>query len=148
MARSFVALVLATVAAGAAVGAESRQANFIVTVSVPARATLQAIEQPARLHISAEDVVRGFKDVSARYIVESNTADGWLLRFAPRLGVARQVEVQGLQSQVVVHDDTVEVYRTRAREPERLTLEYRFVLEPDAQPGSYELPIHVSATPL
>jgi hypothetical protein len=148
MARSFVALVLATVAAGAAVGAESRQANFIVTVSVPARATLQAIEQPARLHISAEDVVRGFKDVSARYIVESNTADGWLLRFAPRLGVATQVEVQGLQSQVVVHDDTVEVYRARAREPERLTLEYRFVLEPDAQPGSYELPIHVSATPL
>jgi hypothetical protein len=47
-----------------------------------------------------------------------------------------------------VHDDTVEVYRARAREPERLTLEYRFVLEPDAQPGSYELPIHVSATPL
>jgi hypothetical protein len=148
MARSFVALVLATVAAGAAVGAESRQANFIVTVSVPARATLQAIEQPARLHISAEDVVRGFKDVSARYIVESNTADGWLLRFAPRLGVATQVEVQGLQSQVVVHADTVEVYRARARAPERLTLEYRFVLEPDAQPGSYELPIHVSATPL
>lgn len=148
MARSFVALVLATVAAGAAVGAESRQANFIVTVSVPARATLQAIEQPARLHISAEDVVRGFKDVSARYIVESNTADGWLLRFAPRLGVAAQVEVQGLQSPVVMRDEMVEVHRARAREPERLTLEYRFVLEPDAQPGSYELPIHVSATPL
>ena len=148
MARWFVALVLATVAASAALGGETRQANFIVTVNVPARATLQAVEQPARLRISAEDVVRGFKDVSARYVVESNTAEGWLLRFAPRLGIATEVEVRGLQSRVVVQGDTVEVYRARAREPERLMLEYRFVLEPGAQPGSYDLPIHVSAAPL
>jgi hypothetical protein len=148
MARSLVALVLGALAAVAAAGAETRQASFIVRVNVPPRATLQALEQPARLQISAADVARGFKDVSARYVVESNTADGWLLRFAPRLGVAAQVEVQGLQSPVVVRDEMVEVHRARAREPERLTLEYRFVLEPDAQPGSYQLPIHVSATPL
>lgn len=148
MARSFIALVLATLAASAALGAETQQARFIVRVNVPARATLQAVEQPARLRISAEDIARGFTDVSARYVAQSNTAEGWLLRFAPRLGIARQVEVRGLQSQVVVQGDTVEVYRARAREPECLTLEFRFVLEPGAQPGSYDLPIDVSAAPL
>ena len=148
MARSFVALVLAAVAAGAAFGAETRQAQFIVRVEVPARATLSAVEQPTQLRISAEDVARGFKDVSARYVVESNTAKGSLLQFAPRLGIARQVEVRGLRSPVIVQDETVEVHRPRATEPESITLHYRFVLEPDAMPGSYELPIHVSATPL
>jgi hypothetical protein len=45
------------------------------------------------------------------------------LRVAPRLGFARHVEVRGLPSQVVV-------------------------LEPGAEPGSYDLPIHVSAPQL
>ena len=149
MARSLVALVLVALASGTAVGAGTQQASFIVEgVNVPAYATLHAVDQPARIHISAADVARGFKDVPARYLVQSNTAEGWLLRFAPRLGIATQVEVRGLPSQVVVQGDMVEVYRPRAPEPEGLALQYRFVLEPDAQPGSYDLPVHVSATPL
>jgi hypothetical protein len=70
------------------------------------------------------------------------------LRVAPRLGFARHVEVRGLPSQVVVQDDSVEVYRAHAREPVRLTLECRVVLERGAEPGSYGLPIRVSAPPL
>jgi hypothetical protein len=134
--------------AAAGVCAESRHASFIVSATVPPRATLQVVEQPALIQISEQDVQRGYKDVAARYRVESNTARGWLLRFAPRLGIAQQVEVQGLPAPVVLAADAVEVYRARAPEPERLSLQYRIVLEPATQPGSYELPIHVSATPL
>ena len=142
-----VPMVLACLAA-AGVCAESRHASFVVSVNVPARAILQVVEQPALIQISEQDVQRGYKDVAARYRVESNTARGWLLRLAPRLGVAQQIEVQGLRSPVVLAADAVEVHRPRAGEPEPLALQYRFVLEPGTPPGSYHLPIHVSATPL
>jgi hypothetical protein len=142
-----VPMVLACLAA-TGVRAESRQASFVVSVNVPARTALQVIEQPALVQISEQDVALGYKDVAARYEVESNTARGWLLCLAPRRGVAQQVEVQGLSSAVVIGEDAVEVYRARAPEPERISLQYRLVLEPATQPGSYELPIHVSAAPL
>lgn len=148
MERSLGALLIAAMVAGAAAHAEVRQASFVVTAQVPPRATLQVVEQPALVEISEQDVARGYKDVAAHYQVESNTARGWLLRLAPRLGVAQQVEVRGLRSPVVLEDDAVEVHRPRALEPERLSLTYRFVLEPGTPPGSYQLPIHVSAAPL
>ena len=142
-----VPIVVACLAA-TGVRAESRHASFVVSATVPARATLQVLEQPRLVQISEQDVARGYKDVAAQYQVESNTVRGWLLRLAPRVGVAQQIEVQGLSSPVVLAGDVVEVYRARASEPEGLALQYRLVLERGTLPGSYPLPIHVSAAPL
>lgn len=142
-----VPIVVAWLAAASA-HAEARHASFVVSVNVPARAELRAIDQPALIQVSEQDVTRGYKDVTARYRVESNTPRGWLLRLAPRLGVAQRVEVQGLSAPVVLAGDAVEVYRARALEPERLSLTYRLVLGQGTPPGTYQLPIHVSAMPL
>lgn len=148
MQRPFAVPIVVAWLAVASAHAETRHASFVVTVEVPARATLQVVEQPALVEISEQDVARGHKDVAARYRVESNAARGWLLRLAPKLGVAQQVEVQGLSAPVVLAGDAVEVYHARALEPGRLSLTYRLVLGPGTPPGSYQLPIHVSAAPL
>jgi hypothetical protein len=148
MLRSLDAVLLLALVAGASAHADTEQAQFVVRATVPARAAVEAVEQPTHLKVSAEDVARGYKDVSARYAVESNTVRGWLLRLSPRMGVTRHVEVRGLSQTVVLRGENVEIYQPQAPEPRDLELDYRFVLSPEVEPGSYELPVHVSATPL
>ena len=148
MLRSLGAVLLLALVAGTGAHADSRQAQFFVRTTVPARATLAAVEQPTHLNVSEADLARGYMDVSARYVVESNTRDGLLLRLSPRIGITRHVEVRGLSATLVVQGDEVEVYRARTSEAEHLELDYRFVLAPDVEPGTYELPIYVAATPL
>jgi hypothetical protein len=148
MLRSLGALLLLAMMAGATARADTRQAQFVVQADVPARATLQIVTQPTYLSVSDEDVARGYKDVSALYVVSSNTSRGLLLRLSPRLGVTNHVEVRGPTGTYVVQDESVEIYRPRFGEPERLAFDYRFVLAHGARPGQYELPILVAATPL
>lgn len=147
MQRSFgVFLILAAMAPAAR--AETGEARLLVQATVPSRVTLEALEVPARLLLSETDVERGYKDLSASYVVSHNTDRGWLLRLSPRLGLTRHIEIRGLSRPVVLQADSLEVFQPRARSPQTLALDYRFVLEPDARPGSYELPVHLSATPL
>ena len=69
--------------AATGVHADSRHTSFVVSATVPERATLEVLEQPALVQISEQDVARGYKDVAAQYQVESNTVRGWLLRWLP-----------------------------------------------------------------
>jgi hypothetical protein len=148
MLRSLGAFLLLALVAQAGALADTRQAQFLVHATVPARATLAAVEQPSHLRVSEADLVRGYVDVPARYVVESNTRIGCLLRLSPRLGITRHVEVRGLSTTLVVQGDGVEVFRSRTGGAEHLELAYRFVLAPGVEPGTYELPIHVAVTPL
>jgi hypothetical protein len=148
MLRSLGALLLLALVAVAGARADARHTQFVVQATVPARATLSAVEQPTHLSVSEADLVRGYVDVSARYVVESNSRTGWLLRLSPRLGITPHVEVHGLSATLVVRGDGVEVFRSRTSGAEHLELDYRFVLAPGVEPGTYELPIHVAAMPL
>lgn len=144
--RSFGTCALLALLAGTAAHAETRQAQFQVRVTVPPRITLSAIEEPVGLDLTPTDIARGYVDVSARYRVQSNTRRGWLLQFAPRSGLAERVEVRGLSSTVVVVREGVELYRAAPNGGEEFALAYRVVLRPDARPGRYALPVHLSAT--
>jgi hypothetical protein len=148
MRRRLGGVLILALAATTAANAAGRQAQFIVQVTVPARVTLEATGQPTHLLLSATDIERGYKDVSARYVVSQNTGRGWLLSLSPRLGITRQVEVRGLSRPVVLGEHGVEVHQPRSRGAQTLALDYRFVLAPDARPGRYELPVHLSAAPL
>jgi len=148
MLRSVGVVLLLAGMAGADARAADSQAGFLVSATVPERVSIEAIDQPSRLVISADDVLRGYKDVSARYLVSHNTERGWLLRLSPRVGLTRQVEVRGLGGRVVLEDEGIEVFRAGESGRERLSLEYRLVLDPAALPGTYELPFQVSATTL
>jgi hypothetical protein len=144
MLRSLGAVLLFALLAGTPAYAQ-HQTQFVVQVTVPARVTLAAIEQPTHLALSEQDIARGYKDVSARYVVDQNSDRGWLLRLSPRMGLTQRVEVRGLSATLVLQADSVEVYQPQASEPQSLDLDYRFVLAPDARPGSYQLPVQLSA---
>jgi hypothetical protein len=140
-------MALATLLAGPAL-ADQAQARFTVSAVVPKRVTLTALEQPALLLLSVEDIQRGYKDVSARYQVRHNDPRGYLLHLAPRIGLTRQVEVRGLASEVLLGDEEVAIRQASAARRHDFELAFRFVLDPAAQPGAYTLPIHISATAL
>lgn len=128
--------------------AEQASARFTVSAFVPQRVSLQAINPPTLLTVSSEDIARGYKDLSARYEVRQNTGHGYLLSLSPRLGLASRVAVLGLDSEIELRDQSIEIYRNRPSGLERLVLTFRFELEATARPGSYALPVHLSASPL
>ena len=147
MGRSMGVVALAALLAGPALADQAR-ARFTVSAVVPKRVTLTALEQPAQLMLTEEDVERGYKDVSARYQVRHNDPHGYLLHLAPRIGLTRQIEVRGLASEVVLGDADLAIRQASAGRLHDFELAFRFVLDPAARPGSYALPVHVTAAPL
>jgi hypothetical protein len=148
MLRSLGAFLLLGLVAGAGARAEPASATFGVTATVLERVTLSAAGPVARLQVSEADVRRGFKDVSARYVITSTADPGYMLRLALRLGLARRIEVTGLATGLVLQDQDVEVFRPRAVADRDLVLGYRILLADSVQPGDYDWPVHVAATPL
>jgi hypothetical protein len=138
---------LAALLAGPALADQAR-ARFTVSAVVPKRVTLTALEQPAQLTLSVEDIERGYKDVSARYQVRHNDSHGYLLHLAPRIGLTRHIEVRGLAAEVVLGDADLAIRQASAGRLHDFELAFRFVLDPAARPGSYALPVHVTAAPL
>ncbi len=147
MGRSMGVVALAALLAGPALADQAR-ARFTVSAVVPKRVTLTALEQPAQLMLSVEDIERGYKDVSARYQVRHNDRNGYLLHLVPRVGLTRQIEVRGLAAEVVLGDADLAIRQASAGRLHDFELAFRFVLDPAARPGSYALPVHVTAAPL
>lgn len=138
---------LAALMAGPALADQAR-ARFTVSAVVPKRVTLTVLEQPAQLMLSVQDIERGYKDVSARYQVRHNDRNGYLLHLVPRVGLTRQIEVRGLAAEVVLGDADLAIRQASVGRLHDFELAFRFVLDPAAQPGSYALPVHVTAAPL
>jgi len=147
MGRSMGVVALAALLAGPALADQAR-ARFTVSAVVPKRVTLTALEQPSELMLSVEDIERGYKDVFARYQVRHNDPHGYLLHLAPRIGLTRQIEVRGLAAEVVLGDADLAIRQASAGRLHDFELAFRFVLDPAARPGTYALPVHVTAAPL
>ena len=147
MGRSMGVVALAALLAGPAL-ADQAQARFTVSAVVPKRVTLTVLEQPVQLMLSAEDIERGYKDVAARYQVRHNDPNGYLLHLAPRIGLTRHVEVRGLGAAIQLSDADLAVRQASVGRLHDFELAFRFLLDPAARPGTYALPVHVTATPL
>jgi hypothetical protein len=152
MARAFGVLVLLFAVSLPAAAGQAR-ASFPVSVRVPARASITAVESAGDVHVSAADIARGYKEFSTRYRVVSTGARGYLLQIAPRIGLARHIEVGGLGGEVVIGDSPVEIHRPAAGRRDAagaddLVLALRVVLDPEARPGRYPLPLELAALPL
>lgn len=130
------------------VSAEQGQAGFAVGVTIPVRVTLEVVEQPAQLVLSADDIARGYKDLSARYLVHNNDRNGCLVKVARRPGAAKSIEVRGIGQHAVLVDDVIDIHLPRDAFVQELPLEFRFVLEQSLQPGAFELPLSVAAMPI
>jgi len=147
MKGSIATLILASLCASP-VSAEQSQARFSVGVTVPKHATLEVIEQPAELSLTAQDIARGYKDVITRYLVRHNDRHGYLLQIAPHVGVAQRIEVRGLGADVILRDDVVDIHRAGETFVQDLALEFHIVLDASSRPGTIALPVHVAVTTL
>jgi hypothetical protein len=148
MLRSLGTFLLLGLVAGASARAETESETFGVTAIVLEKVALSIAGPVARFHVSETDVRRGFKDVRARYVIASTADRGYVLHLAPRLGLARRIEVSGLATLVVIQDQDVEVFQPRAVPARDLVLDYRVLLADTVRPGDYDWPVHVAATPL
>jgi hypothetical protein len=124
------------------------RANFVVSAVVPARASLEAITQPALISVSEDDVSRGYLEVAAVYRVRNNDPAGYLLQLAPLIGLASEIEVSGLETRVLMRDEMVEVTQPAALTPRDLSLRFRMTLDPAATTGIYPMPVQVSVVTL
>ena len=145
--RSSVAVLVLAIAS-CPVSAEQGRAQFTVAVTVPVRVLLEVIEQPTEITLSAADVARGYKDVSARYRVRHNDRHGYLLQIAPRTGITSRIEVHGLGAEMALRDEVLDVRRPGDAFEQELALEFRFVLDASVRPGTFALPVNVAAAPI
>jgi hypothetical protein len=141
------AAILTALLAGSA-AAEQRHADFTVGARVPVRVTLDALDQPSQLVLNSVDIARGYKDVSARYVVRLNDRSGCLLHIARQPGVVQRIEVRVLGATIALVDEFMEIHVPGDAFVRELPLAFRFVLPPSTQPGTLEFPVQVAATPI
>ena len=128
----------------AASAAESR-ASIQVLATVLPHASVESLIADSPVFVTTADIERGYLDVARAYQLRSNTTQGLLVQLNPRVGLARQIDIDGFGYRVQVNETNVEV-----RQPAKASLELRFRLwlQPGAAPGDYELPLHIAAIAL
>jgi len=140
------ALALATVLIQPA-GAAARQASFGVSAQVAGRLTLQIVEAPAAVILTAADLERGYKELDVRYRVHATRAQRYLLQVAPRLGLAESIRIEGLAAPVILGDAGIEMSQVAIAGANELKLRLRLELRPGLAPGRYALPVRLSLAP-
>lgn len=123
--------------------ANSATDRMNIAATVVAHITLSVLREPETLSISEQDIERGYIEARANYGVKTNVADGYRLRFVPRVGLARQVTILGLGGAVVLRDLEVDVFRPVSSDDVDLRL--RIDLRPGLEAGSHPWPLLVAA---
>jgi hypothetical protein len=134
-----------------AVKAEAGSRSTVVHVSavVLARADLNIIKQPTALVLTDADVRRGYVEVDAASMFElkCNSRAGCLLSFAAHGLPFRETSINVMGRTVVLGPGgglvTLPIIGRTT-----VALSYRFVLSEGTQPGTYEWPFSLSASPL
>jgi hypothetical protein len=124
-----------------------RQASFGVSAQVVGRLSLQIVDAPAAVILTAADLERGYKELDARYRVHATRAQRYLLQVAPRLGLADSIRIEGLAAPVILGDAGIEVSQVAIAGANELKLRLRLELRPGLAPGRYALPVRLSLAP-
>ncbi len=144
--RSQLVCLLALLPAIAA--ADSVRAHFLVGAVVEPRLSIATLSAPERVWVTRADLARGYLDVAARYRIASNDGRGYLLHFDTRTGLTRAIEVVGLAAPLTLGDAGADMHQRVGVGERDYALRYRLHLAPQAQVGSYELPVRVGVRPL
>ncbi len=131
--------------------AGQKSATLLVSATVIANARVRTDYQATQLSISANDVARGYVEISAasRFSVVTNSRSGYLLEFYPVGNLFESVQVNGLGSVVQLGADGGAIVQRGPLPPNRIhELSFRFSLSPDARPGNYPWPLLLSVRPL
>jgi hypothetical protein len=128
--------------------AQGAQASLVVTAVVPRRTSMR-IAQPATVTVSESDIARGYVDIAApvEVVVQSNVAEGYTLVFERQGEQVREVQVQGLASDLVLAGSSAAASRPAAGRGfwrDQLMLRFRFALAADAVAGEHRWPVRIS----
>jgi len=132
--------------------AASGTAGHTITVSatVLPRTTLQVIKQPQELIVTNSDISRGYVEVksAARIEIKSNSYAGYLLVFEGLSLPFKEVYVQGLGTDVRISHEAAWVPLPYTPGSVTMDLSFRFILTKEANPGTYQWPLVISARQL
>jgi hypothetical protein len=132
---------------GKALAKGTSTAGMRISATVAPYTHLDLIAQAATLTVTAEDVQRGYVDVSAgtHLMARSNDPNGFSVNFTPRAGVFNSAKITGLGSDVEIDRTGGSVHRAYTGHEASMQLGYRFVLSRDVAPGNYPWPLQISA---
>lgn len=124
-------------------------AKVLVSAMVPAHASVKVLRQPRQLTVTDADIRRGFVEIGAESLIElkNNSLAGCLLVFESHGLPFKEAVVRGLGREVAIGPGGGMIFQA-FRGTITASLSYRFVLSDDAQPGAYDWPFSLSASPL
>lgn len=115
------------------------------------RRTSVGIDPPGSLTVSAADVARGWLQVDTPMLVRSNVPEGYALVFQQHGAAIGEVQVLGMGAPVVLVPGGEAIAARPAAGTgywtERVTLRFRFALQPGTQPGELPWPLQISLLP-
>ena len=142
-----VVLVFAVYTASAA----TTNSGFAVSVIVMPRTAIVASSMPDALEVSADDVARGFVDVTgeSRLVVTNSSPGGYELDVWPVGSVFSAVTVYGIGADVAIGADGGSLFlRGQHGAAIPLQLNYHFRLPVGTLPGRYPWPLQFSIHPI
>ena len=148
-----VAMVLCFLGSPLWVLAETGESKLMVSATILKHASLQILTQPSAVVVTADDIARGYVDLSnsAKLAVQSNTQGGYMLMFESQGEFLRQTLVKGLDNDVQLNASGGGVAQRapgRGMHKTMLDLGFRFILSESARQGVYAWPLRLSVTPL
>jgi hypothetical protein len=149
-ARGSAAVILLWIASSTPTRARASSADVVVSASVLPRATVTVEAHPGTLVLSETDVRRGFVDLpnASRIRVRTNSPGGYLLAFAIDSDIVAGVVLDGAGGRIQLSGGGGLVPRPYPGPLAFVSeLGYRFLLSPDARPGTYPWPVALSAMP-
>ena len=125
--------------------ASEDSATVTVTARVLPRLKVLVLRQRPQLVVSGADIAKGYLDVRRASLIEivNNDPRGCLLVFQCTGAVFREVRIQGLGKEVQVGPQGGFVPLPCAKGRITAELSYRFVLDENANPGTYPWPIAI-----
>lgn len=132
-----------------AASAESVSGSMKVSVQVMARANVRLDSQPAQVVVTSADVKRGYVDVPAPIVfhAQTNSRQGYLLQVSNGSTDFSEVQLSFAQAAINVSQESW-IARPYVAGGEVVSMNARVRISSDLAPGSYPLPLSISATPL
>ena len=131
------------------VSAESVSGQMTVSVQVLARAKVRLDAQPAEVVVTSADIKRGYLDLPTPIVfhAQTNSRQGYLLQVSNASTDFSEVQLSFAQANINVAQESW-IARPYVPGGEVVSMNARVRLSSNMNPGSYPLPISLSATPL
>jgi hypothetical protein len=145
---SLAALLLLSLMPGKARATTSAKSTMRISATVNPYVRLDVLQQQPSLTITAEDIQRGYVDVSAGTSLRTRTNDrnGFLVNFDSRSNVFERVSVTGIGATAEIGSGGGTIRAAYAGPESLAQVSYRFYLAQGVQSGNYPWPLQISAS--